>query len=248
MHDAIVTASWLLAHTERLKVGHLVLCDAFRHPAVLARQAVTLDRASGGRFELGIGWGSVPSELEQFGVMTTDAKSRVARLGETLELIRALWTGEPVTYRGEFHKVEGGQQRPTPGSRIPIVIGGVGPKTLALVAKHADWWNCPTHRLHRFDEMRDRVGSARISIQEQVCFIASEDERSDITATAMRRFATPTDKPVVGNAEELTGHFEARIAKGIERFYIWFTDFAPPATLAAFGRNVIGALGAAADG
>src|SRR3954454_9840017 len=59
MYEALTTATWLAARTERLVLGHLVLCDGFRHPAVLARQAVTIDHASNGRFELGIGWGSV---------------------------------------------------------------------------------------------------------------------------------------------------------------------------------------------
>src|SRR5262245_26226912 len=59
MYEAMTTATWLAAHTERLTVSSLVLCDGFRHPSVLAREAVTLDHASGGRFELGIGWGSV---------------------------------------------------------------------------------------------------------------------------------------------------------------------------------------------
>ena len=64
MYEAMITATWLAAQTERLRIGHLVLCEAFRHPAVLARQAVTIDHASNGRFDLGIGWGSVPEELE----------------------------------------------------------------------------------------------------------------------------------------------------------------------------------------
>jgi len=60
MFEAMVTTTWLAAHTERLRLGSLVLCDAFRHPAVLARQAVSIDHASGGRYELGIGSGPVP--------------------------------------------------------------------------------------------------------------------------------------------------------------------------------------------
>src|SRR5205085_1647385 len=80
----------------RLTVGHLVLCDAFRHPAVLAREVVTLDNASGGRFELGIGSGSVPAELTRFGVEVEGR--RVDRLGETLEVLKLLWSGEPVDY------------------------------------------------------------------------------------------------------------------------------------------------------
>ena len=68
MYEAMVTTTWLAAHTDRLRLGSLVLCDAFRHPAVLAREAVSIDHASGGRFDLGIGWGSVPDELATFGV------------------------------------------------------------------------------------------------------------------------------------------------------------------------------------
>ena len=59
MFDAMITNAWLAAQTQHLRVGSLVLCDSFRHPAVLAREAVSIDHASGGRFELGIGWGSV---------------------------------------------------------------------------------------------------------------------------------------------------------------------------------------------
>ena len=67
MYEALTTVTWLAAFTEQLRLGHLVLCDSFRHPAVLARQAVTLDHLSGGRFELGIGSGSTPGELASFG-------------------------------------------------------------------------------------------------------------------------------------------------------------------------------------
>ena len=77
MYEALTTNAWLLAHTERLVQGQLVLCDAFRHPSVLAREAVTLDHASGGRFELGIGWGSVIEEFTTYGVGPTSARDLV---------------------------------------------------------------------------------------------------------------------------------------------------------------------------
>ena len=99
MYEALTTNAWLLARTERLVQGQLVLCDAFRHPATLAREAVTLDHASGGRFELGIGWGSVIEEFTTFGVSPTAARERVQRLTETLEILRGLWTGRAVRLR-----------------------------------------------------------------------------------------------------------------------------------------------------
>ena len=102
MYEALTTNAWLLAHTERLVQGQLVLCDAFRHPAVLAREAVTLDHASGGRFELGIGWGSVIEEFTTYGVGPTAARERVQRLSETLDILRGLWSGEPFDYDGQF--------------------------------------------------------------------------------------------------------------------------------------------------
>ena len=85
MWDAMITAAWLGANTGGT-VGHLVLCDSFRHPAVLARQAVTLDHATSGRFELGIGWGSVPTEFETFGIGDSAPRARVDRL--TISSIR----------------------------------------------------------------------------------------------------------------------------------------------------------------
>src|SRR5690348_8330049 len=137
MYEALTTATWLAAHTETLKLSHLVLCDALRHAPVLAKQAVTLDHASGGRFELGIGWGSVPEELEVFGVGTAEPRERVDRFGESLTIMRRLWTGEPMDFEGEYFTLKNAQQRPVPLDRIPITIGGVGKRTRALVREHA---------------------------------------------------------------------------------------------------------------
>ena len=240
MYEAMTTATWLAAATETLHVGHLVLCDAFRHPAVLARQAVTLDHASRGRFELGLGWGSVPDELATFGVAATDARSRVDRMSETLDLVRELWGGEKVDFTGAHHEVAGGQQLPTPLGRLPIVIGGAGPRTMQLVARHADWWNLPIHKIGQLEQLRASAGDARVSIQLMVTLVRSESERDEVIAAAQRRFGfMPAAGRVIGNAEEIAAAFEAYAARGVERIYTWFTDFAQPETLAAFGEQLI---------
>ncbi len=240
MYEAIVTTAWLAAHTARLRVGSLVLCDAFRHPAVLARQAVSLDHASHGRFELGIGWGSVPDELVTFGVSPTEAADRVARLRDTLEVLEALWSGETVDHDGGHHHLRGARQEPRPLASIPIVIGGTGPRTLALVRDHADWWNVHVGALHKVEELRAEVGDARVSIQEMVAFVPRGGDREAITGTALRRFGYAD--PVVGSGPELVDHFARRAETGIERVYTWHCDFAPPETLAAFGAEVIAPL------
>lgn len=241
MYEAVVTSTWLAAHTERLRVGSLVLCDAFRHPAVLARQAVSIDHASGGRYELGIGWGSWPGEFPMFGVGATEARGRVRRLKETLEVVRALWAGEVVDYDGEFHQLRGARQEPRPLGRIPIVIGGTGPRTLALVREFADWWNLQTGALDKVEELRSQVGDARASVQQMVTLVRHGDDREEVTALAMRRFGRA--RPVVGTPAELVDHFGRMAEQGVDRVYAWFTDFAPPETLAEFGEEVITPLG-----
>lgn len=240
MYDAIATATWLAARTDRLKIGHLVLCDAMRHPAVLAKQAVTLDHCSGGRFELGIGWGSVPAELETFGVADPSPRSRVDRLAESLEIMEALWSGEVVDHAGEHFRLQGARQAPVPSHEIPILIGGTGKRTLGLVAKHADWWNVPLHSLGDVDELRPLAGNARLSVQIMVALVPDEALRDEITEVATRRFGVYGDGLVIGTAPEIAEHCAALGERGVERIYAWFADFAPAATLAAFGAGVIG--------
>ena len=240
MFEAMVATTWLAARTERLKVGSLVLCEAFRQPAVLARQVVSLDHASGGRYELGIGWGSVRDEFETFGVGSTDPRERVDRLRETLEVLRALWAGEVVDYRGQYHQLSGARQEPLPLGHIPIVIGGTGRKTLALVREFADWWNVHTGALDKFDEARSHVGDARLSIQQMVAFVGRDHDRQAVAALAQRRFGP--SGPVIGSGAELLDHYGRLAERGIERVYTWFCDFAPPETLAGFGEEVIAQL------
>lgn len=243
--EAMVTNTWIAAHTERLKVSSLVLCDAFRHPAVLASQAVSLDHASGGRFELGIGWGSYANDFDYFGLQPRQPRDRVQRLRETLEVLRALWSGETVDYDGQFQHFAKARQVTVPLTRIPIVIGGGKPRTMALVREFADWWNLDIRYLDQFeggafDELRAQAGEARISIQEMVAYVPSEADRAAVTETAMRRFHYA--RPAIGTGPELVEHFRRRAEQGVERVYAWFCDFARPETLAGFGEEVIGRI------
>jgi alkanesulfonate monooxygenase SsuD/methylene tetrahydromethanopterin reductase-like flavin-dependent oxidoreductase (luciferase family) len=240
MWEAMSIAGWVLGRTTTLTVGHLVLCDALRHPAVLARQATSLDHASGGRFELGIGWGSVPEELATFGVGSTEPRARVGRLAESLEIIRGLWSGEIVDFEGEHFSLVGAQQHPVPTRHIPITVGGVGKRTLALVRDHADWWNVPINALHRLDELSDQVGTANVSMQPMVALLPSEADRDEVTAVNQRRFGGTQigANLVIGTAPELAEHFSRLSGGGVERFYVWFADFAPVETLERFSQVI----------
>jgi alkanesulfonate monooxygenase SsuD/methylene tetrahydromethanopterin reductase-like flavin-dependent oxidoreductase (luciferase family) len=242
MYEAMTVATWIAARTTTLTVGHLVLCDALRHPAVLAKQAVTLDHASGGRFELGLGWGSVPAELPAYGVTTDGPAGRVQRLGETLALLEAFWAGGPVVHDGEHFHVDAPGQAPSPLGRIPIVIGGIGPKTLDLVRRHADWWNLQINVVDRVEELRPKVGDARVSTQNLVAFVPDDSRRVEVEQLATRRFGMMGASLTVGDADQLVAHFGDLHRRGVDRFYVWFTDFAAPGTLAAFGDTVVAPL------
>jgi len=240
LYEALAVNAWLAAHTERLIHGQLVLCDAFRHPAVLARQAVTLDHASGGRFELGIGAGSVPDEFTTFGVEPKAPGSRVRRLEETLDILRGLWSGETFDYDGQFFSLSAARQLPTPLTKVPLVIGGSGPRMLALVAKHADWWNCMVTDVARLDELREQVGEARVSTQHMVGFVRDAADRESVEQAARHRF--PYGGLVVGSANELVDWFASMEERGVGRFYVGFSDLSDPDMLAAFGSDVIARL------
>jgi alkanesulfonate monooxygenase SsuD/methylene tetrahydromethanopterin reductase-like flavin-dependent oxidoreductase (luciferase family) len=237
-YEAITTAAWIAASTSTITVSHLVLCDAVRHPVQLAQQVITLDHFSGGRFELGIGWGSVPSELDAIGVGARPPV-RVARLRESLQVLSSAFAGQPFAVDGEHLTVHGPPLAPAPLDRIPIVIGGAGPRTLAL-AEFADWWNVPIYSLHRLEEIRDKVG-VPLSTQQMVALVRPDHDRAEVEALVARRFSGM--RPVVGDAGELTDHYRAQVARGVERFYVWLADFADPATLAHFGDTILEELG-----
>jgi hypothetical protein len=112
---------------------------------------------------------------------------------------------------------------------------------MALVAEHADWWNVPVHQLDRLDEMRGRAGNARVSIQRMYTFAPEGSDRAAIEEVALKRFGYSSR--VVGGSSEMLDHFHAMQEHGVERFYVWFTDFAPSATLEAFGAEVISSFG-----
>ncbi|WP_433710416.1 LLM class flavin-dependent oxidoreductase [Nocardia sp. CA-084685] len=228
--EAMTVAAWVAARTERLRIGHLVLCDSFRHPAVLAKQAVTLQEASGGRFELGLGAGSVPHELAGFEITRERAAARRDRLRRSLELLHQYW-GAPDT--------EGPVQVPPPSTPIPIVIGGTSAPMLDLVRGYAAWWNLPAPQLNRLAELLPEIGSARVSIQQMVGFVGHNRDAGEVRAQSSRRFGHMGEGLVAGDAAQLVAHFGDLVERGVERFYVWFTDFAAPRTLAEFGATVI---------
>lgn len=126
--------------TTTLRVGTLVFSNDYRHPAVLAKEAATIDRLSGGRLEFGLGAGWMTTDYEATGIPLDPPSVRIGRLEEALTVIAALWSGEPVTHHGRFYDLDGLVGSPLPAQRPhpPIVIGGGGRKVLEVAGRHAD--------------------------------------------------------------------------------------------------------------
>ena len=118
--EGFTVATALAARTSTIRIGHLVLCDPFRHPVLLAKMAATLDVISGGRLELGIGWGSVPAELETYGFGPEPPAVRAAKLRETLEILELMFAGETFDYDGVHYQLRAcdraARAAPSPGA------------------------------------------------------------------------------------------------------------------------------------
>ncbi len=128
--------------TERVRLGHIVICTGFRNPALTAKMVSTMDVITGGRMELGIGAGWKQDEWEAYGYGFPPTGERLATLGDHLEVIRAMLGPGRATFRGERAHVDGAINVPKPVGRVPIMVGGNGRNvTWRLAARHADELN-----------------------------------------------------------------------------------------------------------
>src|SRR4051795_10855497 len=140
-HDLAPTVA--LAHvaavTTTLRVGPLVLGNDYKHPVVLAREMATLDMLSNGRLELGIGAGWMTADYEKAGIPLDRAGVRIERLAESIAVLKGLFAPGPFTFEGKHYQIRDLHGAPKPVQQpVPFVIGGGGPKILALAAREAE--------------------------------------------------------------------------------------------------------------
>jgi probable F420-dependent oxidoreductase len=125
--------------TTRLRVGHLVLANDYRHPAILAKELATLDLLSDGRLDLALGAGHDENDYRAMGLAFDSPGERIDRLEEALEIIYGLFGREPFSYEGRHYRVRELDGQPKPSQpRVPVLIGAGGPRMLRLAARHAD--------------------------------------------------------------------------------------------------------------
>ena len=141
--ESWVTLAALAQATKRLRFGCMVNGMHYRHPAVTANMAATVDQISGGRFLLGLGAGWYQLESKAYGIHLGTLKERFDRFDEGVEVIVSLLTKAHTTFAGQYYQLDNARCEPKPvQERLPIVIGGQGPKrTLRAVARWADHWD-----------------------------------------------------------------------------------------------------------
>jgi F420-dependent oxidoreductase-like protein len=171
--EGMTTLAALSAATSRIRLGLLVTGVTYRHPSVLAAQAVTIDHVSHGRLELTLGAAWFEQEHNELGIPFPPTPERFDLLQDTLEIVARLFTGEAVSYQGRCVSLHEAQLLPTPVQRPhpPLWIGGSGPKrTLPLVARYADVWhawgspNSLREANSRVDELASQNGREPSSI------------------------------------------------------------------------------------
>jgi probable F420-dependent oxidoreductase len=186
------------ALTDRVELGTLVTPPGFRNPAVLAKQAATVDVIAGGRVVMGLGSGWAEPEFVGYGLPFPPVRERMMALRETAELLPRLWTEETVTYTGDVVRTDGAYCAPKPVRRPPLLIGGSGEKVLLrIAAEHADIWNNGAvtqdrlaHKIAVLHGHCRAIGRdpAEITVSQQcnVVLVASEDEAPAALAKATR--------------------------------------------------------------
>ncbi len=258
--EAWTTATALAPSTERIRLGHLVLANGFRHPALLAKMAVTLDHASGGRLDLGLGSGSYPPEYRQFGLELPSERERAARLDEALRVLKLLFTEDAPTFTGRHYQLDAAPSLPRPLQRPhpPIHVGGAGERrTLPLVARHADVWNCPTYALaelpRKLDVLRAecaRIGrdpaSLRVTEEAVLALVARADQVDAARDAALRRFPAPgwgvEAGGWCGTPDAILRRIEERARLGVGGFVFFLHDRAAPETIRLLAREVVTAV------
>jgi alkanesulfonate monooxygenase SsuD/methylene tetrahydromethanopterin reductase-like flavin-dependent oxidoreductase (luciferase family) len=161
--DAWGTITALGVVTERLRLGTMVSPATFRHPAVLAKLAVTADHISGGRVEVGIGAGWWEREHELYGFELPPVGPRMDALEEQLQIVRGHWAEGPFTFEGEHYSARELDARPKPVQRPrpPLILGAKGgPRSLRLGARYADEYNTVMATAEEIADIRRRLDEA----------------------------------------------------------------------------------------
>jgi F420-dependent oxidoreductase-like protein len=263
-NEAWTTLAALAEATSSIRVGVLVTSVGYRHPAVLAKMAATLDVISSGRLEFGIGAGYLETEYRMYGLPFPPASVRITQMDEAIQICKLLWTQERANFTGTYFTLTDAVCEPKPVQRPypPIWLGGGGEqKTLRVVAEHADGWNAfpmPIPQLqHKLDVLRghcDTVGRDYDAIRKQlVCTAIVRTDPAQV-ADELAQFAEERQAPaeraqqmaIAGTPEEVAAQLAPYLGIGFDMFLLMERTPLDHESLRLFMHDVAPRLRAAA--
>lgn len=224
--ESWTTLAAVSAAVPRIRIGPLVTGNTYRHPAVLAKMAATVDHISGGRVVLGMGAGWQENEHQQYGIPFYTIAERLARLGEACQVIKALYTQEKASFDGKYYQLADASLEPKPvQSPLPLLIGGGGEKvTLRITAQFADEWNVwgdvdtLKHKMEVLDGHCRDVGRDPAAIERSaVALLFLSDDAEFVKKMRSRAIGRPT---IVGNADEVREIVAAYKEAGVDELIV----------------------------
>jgi F420-dependent oxidoreductase-like protein len=256
--EAFTMLAALSQRTERIRLGQLVTCAAYRNAGLLAKEAAGIDVMSGGRLILGLGGGWYEREYQAYGYPYPPAGERLAILEETVEVVRRLWTEETVTFAGRHLAFDGAYCDPKPLQQLPEVwIGGGGEQvTLRIAARHADktnWQVGLDEFVHKSEVLRGHCEREGRDFDEIVrthgpdcrIFDSERDLRAwcESPAGGQLRKLVEADEYIrdnlVGTPEQVAEKVQAFVDAGCREFVLWFRDAPESESIERFAREVI---------
>jgi probable F420-dependent oxidoreductase len=206
--------------TTTLRVGTLVLGNDYKHPVVLANEAATIDLLSDGRLELGVGAGWMTVDYELGGFPLDPPAVRIARLDESLTVLKGLMADGPFTFHGEHYRIDGldGEPKPVQRPHPPIVVGGGGPRLLAVAAKHAQIVGINANlRAGRGDDPESIRSLTAVATDEKLARLrsAARERFDDLEIQTLTGFVLVTDDraPI---AEGIASAFDVPVDVALE--------------------------------
>ncbi len=251
--ESFTALSYLAARYPQLRVGHTVVCQSFRNPALVARMGAALQYLSGGRFVLGMGTGWNEPEYRANGYEFPAAGVRVAQLEEALQIIRGLWTGEPFSFEGRHYRTVEAVCRPRPEPVPPILVGAFKPRMLRLAARHADEWNVSSTGIGRYQRLLAEFERACGEVGRDPGTVARSwgggcivrRDAGEARRIGGERYDTDPegDCDLVGTPGQVAGQVQAFIEQGVSSFYVDCGGFPDLTTLELLIDEVMPALG-----
>lgn len=259
--DCWTALAYLAQATSTVRLGSAVSCVPYRHPAVLARMAADVDQLSEGRLVLGVGIGDDPSEFEQLGLPFGAPKDRLRALGEAVQVVRGLYSGEPLTFEGSVYQLTNAKLQSLPVQRpsVPIMIAGGGEKvTLRQVAEYGEVCNFgpypwtggaydPADVTRKYAALRSHCEAVGRPYDEILRSYFTQLTVAPTTQGALdKRAAMPMIEEfrsgvVAGSPEEIIAHYQGLVDLGVQYFIAW-THSDDHETLRLLAREVVPAL------